>query len=290
MCRDRREKGTSLSIENRTICFDTQLHIEAYFLQGIVQDFPNHFHEEYVIGFLESGLRQLRCNNREYLVQAGDLLVFNPRDTHACTQVSEVPLDWRCLNIRPEVMSQMAGEITGREYLPYFQPNVLLQSEHTAVLCELHDRIAQGDASFRKEELFFFLMEQLIHTYAEPSISPEEQAFDGAIEAVCAYLEEHYAETIALNELAAIANRSKYHLLRTFTRQKGISPYRYLETVRIGKAKKLLEEGTSPAEAAFRTGFSDQSHFTNFFKTLIGLTPRQYGNIFLKGNIKDEGN
>jgi AraC-like DNA-binding protein len=68
--------------------------------------------------------------------------------------------------------------------------------------------------------------------------------------------------------------------LRSFTRQKGISPYSYLETIRIGKAKKLLEQGIPPIEVALQTGFTDQSHFSNFFKKFIGLTPKQYMNIF----------
>jgi AraC-like DNA-binding protein len=51
-------------------------------------------------------------------------------------------------------------------------------------------------------------------------------------------------------------------------------------TIRIGKAKELLEQGVSPIDAALRTGFADQSHFSNFFKKYIGLTPRQYMRIF----------
>ncbi|MNP71101.1 Bifunctional transcriptional activator/DNA repair enzyme AdaA [compost metagenome] len=87
-------------------------------------------------------------------------------------------------------------------------------------------------------------------------------------------------EIISLNELADLTEMSKYHLLRLFTRQKGISPYRYLETIRINQAKRLLEQGLLPIEVAAQTGFSDQSHFTNFFKKLIGLTPKQYRRIF----------
>ena len=62
--------------------------------------------------------------------------------------------------------------------------------------------------------------------------------------------------------------------------EKGISPYSYLETIRIGKAKELLQAGVLPAEAAARTGFSDQSHLGNAFKRYIGLTPKQYWRIF----------
>ncbi|MCA5011060.1 AraC family transcriptional regulator, partial [Clostridioides difficile] len=48
------------------------------------------------------------------------------------------------------------------------------------------------------------------------------------------------------------------------------------------KAKKMLEQGIPPIEAALQTGFADQSHFSNFFKKFIGLTPKQYMKIFIK--------
>ena len=41
--------------EIRTICYDDDLHLEAYRFEGIVQQFPNHFHDYYVIGFIEAG-------------------------------------------------------------------------------------------------------------------------------------------------------------------------------------------------------------------------------------------
>lgn len=269
-----------MNTENRLICFDNTLQIEAYFLQGIIQKFPLHFHEEYVIGFIENGRRHLVCKGETYDVQPGDLLIFNPHDTHACGPVDEEPLDWRCLNIRTEVMRRAVREVTGADALPVFRQNVLLQCDLAPLLRELHGMVAGGETDFQKEETFFLLMEQLIGRYAELRFSAAPASGREEVEAACAYLEQHYAEAITLDELSRVAGLSKYHLLRVFTRQKGISPYRYLETVRIDQAKKLLEQGVPPAEAAARTGFSDQSHFTNFFKTMIGLTPRQYGAIF----------
>ncbi|HBD64705.1 MAG TPA: AraC family transcriptional regulator, partial [Clostridiales bacterium] len=46
------------------------------------------------------------------------------------------------------------------------------------------------------------------------------------------------------------------------------------------KAKKMMEQGVLPIDVALQTGFTDQSHFSNFFKKFIGLTPKQYMNIF----------
>ena len=44
--------------------------------------------------------------------------------------------------------------------------------------------------------------------------------------------------------------------------------------------EKLLEQGTAPLEAAVRTGFSDQSHFTNYFSRFTGLAPGVYRDMF----------
>jgi AraC-like DNA-binding protein len=86
---------------------------------------------------------------------------------------------------------------------------------------------------------------------------------------------------ITLDNLSDLAGVGKYSLIRSFTKQKGISPYSYLESIRIDKAKKFLERGDNPIEVALKTGFTDQSHFTKFFKKFIGLTPKQYMNIFI---------
>ncbi len=106
------------------------------------------------------------------------------------------------------------------------------------------------------------------------------------IERACAFMAENFAERITLEELCRCSGMSKSTLLRAFTKEKGVTPYRYLQSVRIGEAKKLLERGVSPSDAALQTGFSDQSHFSNFFSMFIGLSPAAYGRIF-KGNGKN---
>ena len=93
-------------------------------------------------------------------------------------------------------------------------------------------------------------------------------------------MESNFSESITLDDLSKLSGLNKYTLLRNFTKQRGITPYQYLETIRISEAKKLLERGADPLAAAMQTGFADQSHFTKFFKKLIGLTPKQYGDIF----------
>ncbi|EGT4600367.1 AraC family transcriptional regulator [Clostridioides difficile] len=272
--------------EERTVCFDRELKIEAYRFKGIMQKFPNHFHEHYVIGFIEKGQRYLSCKNKEYTTSTGDLLLFNPFDSHTCEQIDDKVLDYRCINIKPEIMKKTVFEITGKNYLPKFNQPVIFRSELVPLLQELHYIIMEEELDFKKEELFFFLIEQLIEEHTEPNLQSNLENTNIEIQAVCDYLENNYAEHIVLDELSTIASMNKYSLLRNFTKLKGITPYRYLENIRVNKAKKLLEKGVEPIDAAIQTGFVDQSHFTNFFKNFIGLTPKQYQNIF----INDDSN
>ena len=267
--------------EVRTVCFDTELSIEAYNFKGIMQKFPNHFHDYYVIGFIENGKRYLSCKNKQYIIETGDLIVFNPGDIHTCEQIDDRTLDYRCINIKKDVMKKITFEITGKEYLPNFMEFVLFRNELTSSLKELHLMIMEEERNLKKEELFLFIIEQLIREYSNPVSEMTIQEASAEIKTVCDYLENNYMENITLNQLSNLTGLSKYYLLHSFTKQKGISPYNYLQTIRIGKAKKMLEQGVAPIDVAFKTGFTDQSHFTNFFKKLIGLTPKQYMNIFI---------
>ncbi len=266
--------------ELRTVCYDAQLNIEAYRLKGVMHKFPNHFHDYYVIGFIEKGKRYLICNHQEYFLEAGDVTVFNPGEPHTCQPVDDRPMDYRSINIKPEVMQQAVMDIMGDGSLPRFTPTVHFHSELAGSLHELHRMIFEEQSDFKKEELFLLLIEQLIREHSDTAPVSFLPQPDAAMTKVADYLQENYSSPVTLNELGALVGLSKYHLLRTFTRQMGISPYSYLETIRVGNAKKQLENGIPPLEVAFQTGFHDQSHFTNYFKKQIGLTPKQYMKIF----------
>ena len=268
-----------MSQEIRQVVYDTVLNVEAYGFHGIMQKFPNHFHDYYVIGFIEKGERKVTCGGTEALAEAGDLILFNPEQCHACEQADGGSLDYRCINIQPDIMRRAAYEITGRNDLPRFNRQIIRGSELVPQLAELHRLIMEQGSELQREERFYFLLSRLIEEYANNTHYEYEPQSDESL-AVRLYIEEHYAENISLNGLAKLTGFSKYHLLRIFTKENGITPYSYLSTVRIDKAKKLLKDGVTPLETALSTGFSDQSHFTNFFKRLIGLTPKQYMNIF----------
>lgn len=267
----------------RTVIYDNELQIEAYHFQGILQPFPNHFHEHYVIGLVEEGERCLSCKNRDYTIQKGSILLFNPGDNHACRQSGDARLNYRGLNIPKEVMVHFSEEFTGSRRFPVFSSNVIEDEEIAFYFCRLHRLMMDGSSKFQKEEAFLLLITVLIQTYDKPFAPLPEgmEHYRQAVALSCTYMKEHFSEPICLEELCHHAGLSKSTLLRAFTKIKGVTPYRYLETLRINEAKGLLQQGVPLAEAALRTGFSDQSHFSNYFHRFIGLSPGSYREIFL---------
>lgn len=112
----------------------------------------------------------------------------------------------------------------------------------------------------------------------------------GIVEKACRFMKTEYGRQITLDELCTVSMLGKSTLLRYFTKTKGITPYRYLQSVRIDKAKNMLEQGKSTAETALAAGFSDQSHFTRYFNHFIGVSPYQYKRIFesKRGNTNED--
>ena len=267
--------------EQRHMLFDDELGIEAYQLSGIVQKFPNHFHEFYVIGFIEGGKRHLWCKGKEYDTSKGDLILFNPYDNHFCAPVNGELLDYRAVNIPIESMRKAIFDITGKEYLPQFTSHVVYQSEIANSVADLYDAIVNHACYMKKEEAFFLLLENVLSEYAQVFDELEQQPKSMGF--LCDYMKEHFMENITLDALSSMANVSRSGLLKSFTKQFGISPYRYLQSVRIEKAKHYLEEQMPLIEIAQLCGFTDQSHFSNYFKEFIGITPKQYQRIFKEG-------
>lgn len=272
--------------ETRTAIYDDILGIEAFRFEGGARAFPSHFHEYYVIGLVVNGERRLTCNGKDYPLHNGSMVIFNPGDNHACIQHGNGTFEYLCLNIAQNIMLNLAEEITGISEKPYFCENVIYDVEAACRLKQLHILISDGSNEFKKAETLLLLISLLMRKYTNSR--SENAARTDEIDRVCAFLEQHYAEQISLEHICRCANMSKSALLRAFTKSKGVTPYNYLQNIRISKAKKLLEKGIPPAEAALQTGYYDQSHFTNYFSRFIGLSPGAYREIFSGKNDAED--
>lgn len=220
-----------------------------------------------------------------------NIVLFNPEDNHTCAQIGNEALHYLGINVPKSVMQKLVEEITGLRTLPHFSQNVVSDEELACYIQPLHESIMSGSSKFEKDELLLLMISLLLQRYCNPF---EECTADcpREIENTCRFIEEHYAEPVSLEQLCVCAGLSKSALLRAFTRTKGITPYRYLQTVRVEAAKKLLEQGSPLIDAALQTGFSDQSHFTRSFSMFIGMAPGLYRDTFKdksdKGDAKNQ--
>ena len=256
---------------DRQVVYDNRLQIEGCRFRGLAQPFPTHFHGHYVLGLVESGVRELACRGRTWSLCPGSLMLLNPGESHACVQ-REGALDYRSANIPIEAMLALSPGLTADGALPVFPAPVMESVPLAEQFRTFHRRLMAGNGSDAEESLVLFLSAALAPGEDSPPCR-------GEVEAARVFLEEHLAERITLDQLCRRAGLSKSTLLRAFTREVGITPYRYLEALRVNAAKTLLEQGVPPLETALRTGFADQSHFTNCFTSRIGLPPGMYQTI-----------
>lgn len=97
------------------------------------------------------------------------------------------------------------------------------------------------------------------------------------IKNVIAHIDAHYAEQISLADLAKIASLSQTQFRRLFLRVMEMTPGRYITTIRLNAARKLLTTTDMLiSDIATEVGFWDQSHFVKAFKRERALTPSQY--------------
>ncbi len=93
---------------------------------------------------------------------------------------------------------------------------------------------------------------------------------------ICDYIRRHPEAKITLDNLAAEAGVSAYHLQRIFKRVMGVSPRQYQEACRIERLKGQLREGESVTKAIYGAGYGSTSWLYRDSHTKLGMTPGAY--------------
>jgi two-component system, response regulator YesN len=89
-------------------------------------------------------------------------------------------------------------------------------------------------------------------------------------------IHRHYDENLKLETLADVFAYSSAYLGKLFKNSMGCSFNTYLDTIRIEKAKELLDQGSKIHQAASKVGFSDVDYFREKFKKIAGISPSAY--------------
>lgn len=90
------------------------------------------------------------------------------------------------------------------------------------------------------------------------------------------YIREKLDTSLSIAELAAECSMGRSHFASCFKDTFGCSVHRYITSLRIERAKNLLSQGQDIAQVGLICGFSNQSHFTEVFRKIVGQTPAIY--------------
>jgi AraC family transcriptional regulator len=94
-------------------------------------------------------------------------------------------------------------------------------------------------------------------------------------------LHETLPDNLTVERLANVVGVHPVHLSRVFRQRYGCNIGEYARNWRVEVASRQLARSTSPiAEVAAVAGFADQSHLCRTFKTVSGLTPKEFRAIF----------
>jgi AraC-like DNA-binding protein len=90
------------------------------------------------------------------------------------------------------------------------------------------------------------------------------------------YVESNLADDVDVTTMARVAALSPAHFARAFAGTIGMTPFHYVMTRRVARARELLERtDRSVVAIALDVGFKTPSHFTSRFRREFGVTPRQ---------------
>lgn len=205
-----------------------------------------------------------------------DTLTFFPAGISAegwCKPVPQ-PQAFTALYIEPNAVPEMLQDrACWHRPAIYFQSPVLLR-----VFAHLQE-VIESDPPF-KDLLIESLVQVTVATFAGvaaagvPSLRSDRTLQPFEVRRLDAYLREHLAQDIHLDDMAAVLNMSKFHFIRCFRATTGRTPYRSLLDLRCEIAVVELKAGRSKAEAAAAAGFEGTAQMSRALRLTLGIRPQ----------------
>ncbi|MEU4032892.1 helix-turn-helix domain-containing protein [Streptomyces collinus] len=234
-----------------------------------------HAHDEFTIGVCVGGSEVIDYRGGHIRTGPGSIVVLAPGEMHTGGPGNATDgYAYRALYADPALIAD--GTLGG---LPHFPEPLIDDPELATVLLRTHTELNACPDPLEAESRIPWLLTALArrHSTARPAPDTVPGAHHVA-RAVRDRLADELLAPPSLADLAAGLGLSRYQLLRAFRTTVGIPPYAWLAQHRVHRARRLLDAGLRPAEAAALVGFADQAHLTRWFRRVLGVTPAAYRN------------
>ncbi|MCX4765431.1 AraC family transcriptional regulator [Streptomyces sp. NBC_01275] len=238
--------------------------------------FVRHTHENFVIAAIADGAEVFHHGGSDQYAGAGALALVNPDTPH--TGRAGVPEGWRygAVYPAPGLVAAIAAETTTLRGTPGFVSPVLDDPYAVGLVHQVLRAADEGNA-LAADTLLRVAVTRLLRLNGGPLPQREVRTAGARIAARArAVLEERMAGPPTLERLAEDLGTSPFALLRAFRDAYGMPPHAWLTDARVRRARRLLDAGTTPAEAAVEVGFTDQPHLNRHFARIVGVPPGAY--------------
>jgi AraC-like DNA-binding protein len=247
-------------------------NIQVLHWSGNHWDNISYFPKNYQIACVRAGKGEIIVGDEQYPVHAGQFFLIYPKRIHSGKPDFSTGWEVDALVIKPEYIQSLFKD----KHLPIFK-TLVYENDDYLKLFDACLQLLENDFELTLEhetKLIDFLFQLL----SIPSVSLDYQTVIDENEAVnraIDYIEKHYKTAFSLEDLIEKAYLSKFHLIRIFKKQTGLTPHAYQMQLRLNEARKLIFQDKSLTEIAYDLGFADQAHFTNTFKKYAnGANPR----------------
>lgn len=249
--------------------------VELFDVQSTRREW-GHLNQVFAIGLMSDWYGRLEHHRRNLTIYPGDSLLLDPGELFHATPLDDRNGAFRVIEISTEVFAEQCRlegtrRVGFREALTRPPPQLAsaLQALHASMLSHAEPLELQSRLAVLIHAACSSVLEE------RPRASQRSDPFD-LCERLRALLHSSEGARLNLHDFARSSDVSQFQLIRAFRRRYGYPPHAYGLHVRVARARELLRQGFSVAEAAAATDFTDQSHLTRHFRRIHHLTPGRY--------------
>ncbi|EOW2372731.1 HTH-type transcriptional activator RhaS [Cronobacter sakazakii] len=241
--------------------------------------FPEHHHDFYEIVIVEHGTGTHVFNGQPYTLSGGSVCFVRDHDRHLYEHTENLCLT-NVLYRSPQAFSFLSGlekllpQEQGGHYPSHWRVSQQTLHQARPLVGQLEALRESSDVhAIASMEMLFMQLLILLRSGAH---AQGDGRADERLNQLIAWLEEHYAEEICWEQLADHHRLSLRTLHRQLKQRTGLTPQRYLNRLRLMKARYLLRHSEeSVTDIAYQCGFGDSNHFSTLFRREFSWSPRE---------------
>ena len=241
-----------------------------------------HFHNEFQIGYLKKGLIENSYRNQRIIIQPNQLYIIEPQEIHSEYLVQEKEVCFDFIFIPTDLMKQASTDLPeGRKqgFKDLVIDSKTLNFQLIKKLQKIFISYSGLFADLEREQNLIDFVTVLLEVESKLKEQDLKNNSQKVIHNLKEYINENIFTPISLDGLSNEMGVSKFHLGRLFLSETNMTIHKYLMTLKICKAKELLNNDHSIADIASKLLFTDKSHFIKCFKRATSQTPGEFRNL-----------